>query len=113
MNMSKPHEIFRTPNGCIYQCDKTSKFLIDFAGYSTHFDVLCFLSLKRKVDKINLANLFLSDNAGIEIINPCNCERIYVLSGVQLAEFKELLNGAKVMLELNSIIHQRINSSFV
>jgi hypothetical protein len=113
MNTSTLYEIFRTPNGCVYQCDQTSKFVLDFAGHTTAFSVLCFFSLKRKVDKINLVTFFSSDSSGIEIINPCGSERIYVLSASQLAEFKELLDGAKVMLELNSIIKLRIYSPLV
>lgn len=101
-------EVFRTENGCIYQCDRTSKFLVEFAGHQSSFNVLCFLGLKRKIDQIDLASLILSDSSSIEIINPCGSERVFALSIFQIIEFKELLSGAKAMLELNSIIKERL-----
>jgi hypothetical protein len=103
-------EIYRTANGCVYQCDQTSRFVLDFAGHSTSLNVLCFLSLKRRVDKIDIEELILSRDSDIEIINPCGSERIFALSLHQLIEFKELLSGTRVMLELNSIIRERLNS---
>ena len=103
-------EIFRTAHGCVYQCDKKRCFSIDFAGYLTDFKFPCFLALKKLVDSIDLDEMVLNpDNAAdIEIINPCGSDRCYVLTFSQMLEFKELLAGAKVMLQLNSILHERL-----
>src|SRR6478736_6983014 len=101
-------EVFRTENGCVYQCDRTSKFLLEFAGHQTSFNALHFLSLKRKVDQIDLADAILSTTSDITIINACGSERVFALSIYQLIEFKELLAGTKAMLELNSIVRERI-----
>jgi hypothetical protein len=46
--------------------------------------------------------------ADVEIISLCACENCYVLTLPQVVAFKELLAGAKVMLDLNSIIHERL-----
>jgi hypothetical protein len=43
-----------------------------------------------------------------EIITMCACEHCYVLTLPQVIALKELLAGAKVMLELNSILHDRL-----
>lgn len=106
----KLKEIYRTPNGCVYQCDKKRCFSIDFGGYVTEFKFPCFVALKNLVDSIDLDAMVLNPEnaADIEIINPCGSERCYVLTFSQLLEFKELLAGAKVMLQLNSILHERL-----
>ena len=103
-------EIYRTPNGCVYQSDRKRSFAVDFAGYVTEFKFPCFLALKKLVDGIDLDAMILNPEtaADIEIINPCGSERCYVLTVSQLLEFKELLTGAKVMLQLNSILHERL-----
>lgn len=110
MEGSHLKEIFRTPNGCVYQCDNTRCFYIDFAGYITDFKFPCFIALKRMIDKIDLEAMAMnpSKSSDVEIISPCGSERCYVLTLPQLVEFKELLAGTQVMLQLNSIIHERL-----
>lgn len=107
---TKLKEIYRTSHGCVYQCDKKRCFSIDFGGYTTEFKFPCFLALKNLVDSIDLDAMVLNPDtaADIEIISPCGSERCYVLTFSQLLEFKELLVGAKVMLQLNSILHERL-----
>ncbi|MFZ6008920.1 MAG: hypothetical protein ACOYXT_01130 [Bacteroidota bacterium] len=103
-------EIFRTENGCVYQCDKKLCFWVDFGGYMTPYKIPCFYSLKKLVDSIDLDAMVLdaAKSSDIEIISPCGSERCYVLDFAGVIEFKELLSGAKVMLELNSILHERL-----
>lgn len=103
-------EIFRTPNGCVYQCDNKRCFEVDFGGYLTEFKFPCFFALKRLVDRIDLDAMALdpAKASDIEIISPCGSERCYVLTLSQLIEFRELLAGARVMLQLNSILHERL-----
>jgi hypothetical protein len=108
---SELKEVFATASGSVYQCDQSLCFWVDFAGHLTSYKVPCFFALKKLVDKIDLNAMALnpSNAADVEIINPCGCERIYVLSLTQALEFKELLSGAKAMLELNSILRQRLH----
>lgn len=103
-------EIYRTQNGCVYQCDKKRCFGVDFSGYMTEYKLPCFFALKKLVESIDLDEMALdSSNASdIEIISPCGSERCYVLTLPELIEFKELLSGARVMLQLNSILHERL-----
>jgi hypothetical protein len=103
-------EIFRTSNGCVYQCDKKRCFGVDFGGYLTEYKIPCFFALKKLVDRIDLEAMALdpANASDIEIISPCGSERCYVLTLSQLIEFKELLAGARVMLQLNSILHERL-----
>jgi hypothetical protein len=103
-------EIFRTQNGCVYQCDKKRCFAVDFSGYMTEYKIPCFFALKKLVDGIDLNAMALNAEkaSDIEIISPCGSERCYVLTLTELLEFKELLAGARVMLQLNSILHERL-----
>lgn len=106
----KFREIYRTPNGCVFQCDQKRCFAVEFAGYLTEYKLPCFFSLKKLIDRIDLEEMALNPAKGsdIEIISPCGSERCYVLTLPQLIEFKELLAGARVMLQLNSILHERL-----
>lgn len=103
-------EIYSTDNGCIYQCDKKRCFAVDFGGYLTEFKLPCFFALKKLVDSIDIEAMALdpSKSSDVEIISPCGSDRCYVLTLPQLIEFKELLSGARVMLQLNSILHERL-----
>ena len=103
-------EIFRTPNGCVYQSDKKGCFAVDFGGYMTEYKFPCFLALKKLVDSVDILAMVLnpSKSSDIEILSPCGSERCYVLTLPELLEFKELLAGARVMLQLNSILHERL-----
>ena len=103
-------EIYSTSHGCVYQCDKKRCFAIDFGGYLTEFKLPCFFALKKLVDSIDLDDMAMdpSKSSDIEIISPCGSDRCYVLTLPELIEFKELLSGARVMLQLNSILHERL-----
>lgn len=103
-------EIFRTPHGCVYQSDSKRCFGIDFGGYMTEYKFPCFFALKKLVDSIDVDAMALNPakSSDIEIISPCGSERCYVLTLPELLEFKELLAGARVMLQLNSILHERL-----
>jgi hypothetical protein len=103
-------EVFKTKYGCVYQCDDQNCFWVDFAGSLTSFNFHCFFRLKQLVDQIDIEAMVNNPNkdADLEIISPCSCERCYTLTLPEIIRFKSLLNGAKVMLELNSIIHERL-----
>lgn len=105
-------EVYSTPSGCVYQCDKQFCFYIEFGGQVSRFNLPCFFSLKRLVDSIDLDSMILNPekSADVEIINPCGSERIFVLTVREAIEFKDLMSGTRVMLELNSIIRERLHS---
>lgn len=105
-------EVFRTSAGCVYQSNKDNKILIEFAGNTTTLTIPCFFCLKKMVDKIDI-NAMVSDpspSADVEIISPCGCERCFVLTVYDVLAFSELLSGTRAMLELNSILYERLYS---
>jgi hypothetical protein len=103
-------EVFRTEAGCIFQSDAENCLYVDFGGRAIKFSLLCFFRLKSLVDKVNLPDMATCPerSSDIEIISPCACEHCYVLTLAEIAALKDLLAGAKVMLELNSILKERL-----
>lgn len=115
MKVQSPHfsalqEVFRTEAGCVYQSDLENCLYVEFAGRTVKYKVKCFFRLKAAVDRVDLAQMASrTDRASdVEIISLCACENCYVLTLPQIIAFKELLAGARVMLELNSILHERL-----
>ncbi|WP_176956129.1 hypothetical protein [Catalinimonas alkaloidigena] len=46
------------------------------------------------------------------IVRTCQHRELFVLTIREVLELKEILSGALVMLELNSILHQKLQYSF-
>ena len=105
-------EIYSNEKGAVYQCNKGRCLWLDFNGQMTSFKILCFYKFKKKVDQIDLEAM--ADNPGkaydYEIISPCGCDRCFLLSLTDAAALKDLLAGTKVMLDLNSILYERLFS---
>lgn len=103
-------EIFTTNSGAVYQCDKQNRLFVDFAGAVTAYRVDAFLRLKRAVESIDLSRM--ASNTGrssdYELITVCGSEKLYVLNLTEIHSFRELLSGAKFVLELNSMLHERL-----
>jgi hypothetical protein len=105
-------EVYKTESGVVYQCNNKNCLIINFAGESISYKIDQFFSLKALVDKIDINNMInctenISDFA---IIAPLSSNKIYILTLSQLVKFKELLSGTRVMLELNSIVYERLFS---
>ncbi|MFN3406087.1 MAG: hypothetical protein ACK40G_18475 [Cytophagaceae bacterium] len=107
-------ELYSTPHGSVYQCDRSRSFIVDFAGVKTSFKVACFFSLKKSLESIDVEAMLLNPDPAFDytIFSPCGCERVYLLSVKQILEFRELLQGAKAMIQLNSIIHEKLRPVF-
>jgi transcriptional antiterminator Rof (Rho-off) len=103
-------EVFRTESGCVYQSDVENCYYVEFAGKTVKFKIKCLFRLKSIVDNIDLARMAADTRraSDVEIISLCACEHCYVLNLTQIVAFRDLLAGTKVMLELNSIIHERL-----
>jgi hypothetical protein len=105
------NELFRTKKGVVYQDDQNSCFTLDFMGRKAVFKVYEFLHFKRSIDNINLTDLFLNDvGQDLQIIHHKISDQLFLITLCDLVALKELLSGAKVMLELNSIICSRLSN---
>ncbi len=107
-------EIYKTSTGAVSQCDKRNRLLIHFSGGVSVVNVETFLRLKRAVDSIDLEEMATNTkrSSDLEIIAVCGCEPIFILALSELHALKELLAGAKFILELNSMLHERLSSQF-
>lgn len=77
--------------------------------------VCALIAFKKRLDDLNIEELLLSDAAlnSLEILSLCNKDRMLVLTLDEIIEMKDLIPGALVMLELNSIVQQRIVRALV
>jgi len=103
-------EVFRTEHGCVYQSDVEKAVYMEFAGKTDRYTIQCFQRLKKAVFRINLEEMATDTNRAnaVEIIALRACEHCYVLTLKEILVFRELLEGAFVMFELNSIIQERL-----
>lgn len=102
-------DVFVNRHGGVYQDDDKNCLIIEFQGQRASYCIKGFFQLKALVDRIDIHQLIQdASTAGLEIINPLCSERCYVLNLCEVIRLRSLLNGAKTMLELNSIIQERI-----
>lgn len=97
------------------QNDKDNCFYLQFKGAEYRMAVCALIAFKNKLDQLNIEEMLLSDASfnAIEIIPLCNREHLLVLTLDEIIEMKDLIPGTLVMLELNSILQQRIVRALV
>jgi len=102
-------EVFRTDKGAVYQCDATNRLILEFWETHTPMSARDFAHLRRMVQTINVRQMAMSTDSAydIEILTLPRSERCYVLTLCEVIHLRELLNGANLMLELNSILRER------
>jgi hypothetical protein len=101
-------EIYSNHKGAVYQCDASNEFVVSFAGTTTYFSVRQFIDFKRVISQINL-NVMLEriERAfDLELIYLPQKDELYTLEICEIYHLKELLAGAKAMLELHSFLNE-------
>lgn len=103
-------EVFCTPHGAVYQCDRELCWYIDFDGKMVRFDYRGLLKLKKSIYRMDIEAMLLDNTKKpeIEMAFICACNHCYFLNLLQIINLKELLEGTFVMFELNQIIHDRL-----
>lgn len=101
-------EIFQTAHGTVYQCNRRNRFLVEFAGGTSSFNVHDFLAFKSYVDTIDLEEMARNTCriADVVVLMPPRSERCFVLMLPDVLHLRELLEGAKFMLKLNSMVQE-------
>ncbi|MFD0977527.1 hypothetical protein [Salinimicrobium gaetbulicola] len=89
-----------------YQCDKSRSFYLDFGHKQVKLSFCQLLSIRQKVNAINLDSHFDKDMNynGIEILTLCNREHLFILDTLQVIDLKQLIKATFGMLELNSLV---------
>jgi len=103
-------EVFQTNRGSVFQSDKENCWYVDFAGKIARFEYRNMMKLRKAIYGIDIEGLLLSSELSpdLEIVFICACDHCYVLTLLEIIDFKKLLEGTFVMLELNRIIHDRV-----
>lgn len=93
-------------NFASHQCDRDRCFYIDFGKKQVKLTFCQLLSLRHKVQRINLEAHFDGkyNNSGIEILTLCNREHLFILDTKEIIELKELLRVTFGVLEINSLV---------
>lgn len=89
-----------------YQCDQSRSFYIDFGHKQVKLSFCQLLSIRQKVQAIDIASHFDKDlnYSGIEILTLCNREHLFVFDTLQIIDLKQLLKATFGILELNSLV---------
>lgn len=100
--------VFATSNIGIYQNDSRASFILQLPTEEVEFKLCAMLSFRKKIQSIDLAEMFMPSHPGVEIISMPQIERIFVFDVREILELRDLFAGAMTMLELNSMIHQKL-----
>lgn len=108
-------EVYRTLHGCVYQDNKRCVLVLEWNGRTSALKLPCFFSLRKLAAQIEIERLLNNPDPShdFEILVPCGCDRCFVLTVSEILEFQDLLEGTKVMMELNSILHERLRRNLV
>ncbi|GEM63650.1 hypothetical protein SF1_16320 [Sphingobacterium faecium NBRC 15299] len=113
--LASVEEVFKTGTGAIYQCSRKNCYWMEFAGSTTSFSVSDFLKFKKYIDQINIEKMLIDTarSSDFTLVMPYRTERCFLLSVQDILNLRELLDGAKFMIELNSVIKACLRSSLV
>jgi len=111
--MTDVQEVYSNRLGSIYQNDSRNCYVLAYNGRATLLSVGCFFHLKKQFDQVDIDAMVNNPRAEADmvILAPHACDRVFVLTLSELLQIKELFAGARVMLELNSILQERVNAS--
>ncbi len=89
-----------------YQCDQSRSFYIDFGHKQVKLSFCQLLSIRQKVQAIDISSHFDKElnYSGIEILTLCNREHLFVFDTLQIIDLKQLLKATFGVLELNSLV---------
>jgi hypothetical protein len=98
--------LFETEKGFSYQCDITNSIVLDFGGTVSKYKVQDFLIFQRKVNSVNVLDMLydLSDQSDAQLIETTKKNFSRMLNICEIVQLRELLNGTKFSLSLNSML---------
>lgn len=107
--------LFETTKGFSYQCDVTNSIIIDFFGKVSTYKVQDFLIFQRKVNSVDILNMLydLSDKADVQLIETTKRNFSHNLTICEIVQLRELLNGTKFSMSLNSLLCELLDVNLV
>jgi len=109
--LAQLEEVFSTDHGSVFQCSNKNCYWLSFLGDTTPFKVADFIHFRKQVEDIDIDRLLHdpSPRADFTILMPFRSQRCFVLTVVDVLNLKELLQGAKFMMELPGVIKDCLN----
>jgi len=106
--VKNPNELFSTSKGFSFQCDITSRIIVNFGEMEAAFKIHDFLNFRRFINKIDIqSRLFdLSDESDYEFVEAPQLNIYQRLTLCELIQLRDLINGTHFAIELNSLLHQ-------
>ena len=107
---SHPNELYLTAKGCSWQCDLTNRVYVQFQETVAAFRPRDFFVFSRKVNAVNIHEMIynLSDEYDFEIIEAPEHGVSMRLGLCELVQLRDLLDGTKFALKLNSLLHEAL-----
>lgn len=104
--LTNVEEVFTTVHGAVYQCSRKNCYWLDFQNTTTSFKVGDFFFFKKCIDKIDVEKMICdsSRSSDFEIVMPFRTDRCFLLTIEDILNLREILAGAKFVLELNGEI---------
>ncbi|KDN55151.1 hypothetical protein [Flavobacterium seoulense] len=98
--------LFETEKGYTYQCDTTDSIVVNFVDTVSSYKVQDFLIFQRKVNSVDIMNMLydLSDQSDAQLIETTKKNFSRNLTICEIVQLRELLNGTKFTLSLNSML---------
>ena len=102
------NELFSTSKGYSFQCDKSSRIVVNFGEMEASFRIQDFLNFRRFINKIDIrSKIFdLSDESDYEFVEAPQLNIYQKLTLCELIQLRDLVNGTHFAIELNSILHE-------
>ncbi|MFD1769948.1 DUF6686 family protein [Sphingobacterium suaedae] len=113
--LANVEEVYKGANGAVYQCSRKNCYWLEFQQTTTSFKISDFFQFKRRIDAIDIASMLddSSRSADFEIVMPFRTERCFLLSVQDVLQLRDILAGAKFMIELNSEIKKMLRRDAV
>lgn len=100
--------VFAISNIGIYQNDSRASFVLQLHYEAVELKLCALLAFRKKIMNIDLSDLFLPSHPGIEIVSMPQINRIFIFSLQEILQLRDLCSGAMTMLEINSVIHEKL-----
>lgn len=113
--LAQVEEVFKTTHGAVYQCSRKNCYWLEFQQTTTAFKISDFFLLKKRIDALDIARMLADTSraADFEIIMPHRTDRCFILSVQDILNLREILTGAKFMIELNSEVKKILRKDAV
>jgi hypothetical protein len=101
-------ELYRSAKGYSWQCDLTNRIYIHYNETVTAFKPKDFISFHKKVNSVNIHEMIfnLNDEFDYELIEAPQNGISLQLTLCEIIQLRELLDGTKFALKLNSMLHE-------